>query len=200
MTALGTRTGEEKNRPFLEKIPENIIVLPKNKIDDDASQNTSTIPDYQKNMLLKIQKEIKDFDPEEFLQNTEAAYAFIIKNFSQGNLEKLSKFTTPTVHETFCKTVAHLNEQELTQMCEIIDTLAVDVEKAEIDESDLFDRKAKITVTIKTKQINVVYNAAGDAVENPAKVSTTITDTWTFQRSILSPDPIWLLSNMKRSN
>ncbi|CAO5677658.1 MAG: hypothetical protein NEHIOOID_00846 [Holosporales bacterium] len=200
MTALGTRTGEEKSRPFFEKIPENIIVLPKNKTNDDTDQNVSTLPDYQKNMLLKIQEELKDFDPEEFLKNAESAYAFIIKNFSQGNIEKLSQFTTPTVHGTFCKTIEQLNAKGLTQTCEIIDTLSVDVEKAEIDESDLFDRKAKITLIIKTKQINVVYNESGEAIENPAKVSTSITDIWTFQRSILSPDPIWLLCNMKRAN
>lgn len=200
MTTLGTRTGEEKEKTFFEKIPENIIVLPKNNSENDMIQDESTIPDYQRNKLLKIQKEINDFDAEEFLQNAQDAYAFILKNFSSGNKEKLARFTTQNVHATFCKMIDQLNEKQLTQACEIIDMLSIDIEKAEIDESDIFDKKAKITLVFKTKQINVVYDAAGEAVENPAKVSATIVDVWTFERSILNSERIWILSNIKRLN
>ena len=68
-----------------------------------------------------------------------------------------------------------------------------DIDKAEIVNAETRDRAAQITVRFVSQMITVTRDKAGTVVDgNPEKL-TDVTDVWTFERNLDSPDPNWLL-------
>ena len=61
-----------------------------------------------------------------------------------------------------------------------------------IEAADLRGTVADVTVRFVTDQINMTTGRDGDVVSGSDAV-TELTDLWTFQRDLSSPDPTWKL-------
>ena len=72
---------------------------------------------------------------------------------------------------------------------------SAEITNAKITKNDL----VKITVKFISEQVNLLKNKDGEIIEGDEQYIQNITDVWTFERSITSASPNWLLTSTKKS-
>jgi predicted lipid-binding transport protein (Tim44 family) len=121
--------------------------------------------------LLDIQMADPAFDTPKFLGGAREAYAQIVIAFAAGDRAGLRPLLSPDVYAAF--------DAGITARTAPAPTF-IKLHDARIVGSVLHGRTAEITLVF-TAQFS------GDADKN------TVTDVWTFERNLDSPDPNWVL-------
>jgi predicted lipid-binding transport protein (Tim44 family) len=117
--------------------------------------------------LLDIQLADRDFDTPKFLSGAREAYIRIVTAFAAGDRGALRTLLSPDVYSAFDAGISQRSGPAAA---------FVKLHDARIAGSALHDRLAEITVAF----------AAEFASGN-------VTDVWTFERNLDSPDPNWTL-------
>lgn len=163
---LGKRSGFEPNNK--QKKLNNSVEEKKEK----------TIPQLKENeqKFLAVYEAIDDFDHKHFLEGAKFAFETIINAFNKGDNKTLKNLLTEDVFSSF---ETAINEEKNNPGFQFYSLVVSGVEKTEISEENV-----NITLKITSEQFK-----DGDE-------STVIKkqDLWTFQKSIKSKSPIWLLS------
>jgi len=123
------------------------------------------------NGLLDIQIADPAFDAPKFLAGAREAYAQIVTAFAAGDRTALRPLLSPDVYAAF--------DVGINARTGPAPTL-IKLHDARIVGSALHGRTAEITVAFTAE-------FSGDAGKN------TVTDVWTFDRNLNSPDPNWTL-------
>ena len=168
---LGRRTGHEppqqpqaKPSPLSAPPPQSVAVETAETPETPETRETS--PD-SANGLLDIQLADRSFDTSRFLGGAREAYKMILDAFLRGDRETLRPLLAPDVMAAFEEAIK-TRETPPDPMTQLLD--------AKIVNAQMEGRQAEITVA---------FNA-----EFP---HGTITDVWTFARSVDSTDPSWHL-------
>ena len=199
-SVLGTKNGHEKKGSFFISTgaEENVVVLDKvEKSFKNDEEEVEILPDYQRRRLKPIFDSIDQFDADEFIENAEYAYEAIIGYFTKGDRKKLQQFLTKTVYKAFDSVLKEREKTKISYDTEILEFISSDIEESKVIENKKGGKTAQITVLFKTKQVVVSYDEAGNIIENPARVSVTQKDEWTFERLCENDDPTWLLSKTR---
>ena len=69
-----------------------------------------------------------------------------------------------------------------------------EITDAKISKNDI----AKITVKFVSEQVNILKNSKDEVIEGDENFIQNITDVWTFERSLTSTNPNWLLVSTKK--
>ena len=138
--------------------------------------------------IRQIEDESDNFNAEEFLAGAQAAFEMIISSFAKGDISDLVPFLDNDVYNNFDKVI-----QERLSAKETLENNLVRIVDCQIIEAKLIDKNASLTVKIVSEQINVTRSDDGTVVKGDADYVSTITDIWTFSRSIGSQDPNWVL-------
>ncbi|GHF15269.1 calcium-binding protein [Kordiimonas sediminis] len=159
----------------------------------DTRQDAATVVAFEANPavrqgLSEIQRADSRFNPAQFLEGAQGAYRMILEAFWQGDLETLKDFLSDDVYAQFAGAVDAREAAEQT-----LDNRLLDIEKAEITTAELNGRDAELTVTFNSEIIAVTRDKDGNAVEGNLSDTITVTDVWTFARSVKSRDPNWIL-------
>jgi predicted lipid-binding transport protein (Tim44 family) len=117
--------------------------------------------------ILDIQLADRSFDAPQFLAGAREAYARIVTAFAKGDRAELRPLLSPDVFAAFDAGIAARTEPAAG---------FVKLHDARIKASALHGRLAEVTVTF------IAQFATGE-----------VTDVWTFERNLDSPDPNWLL-------
>jgi predicted lipid-binding transport protein (Tim44 family) len=117
--------------------------------------------------ILDIQLADRSFDAPQFLAGAREAYARIVTAFAKGDRAELRPLLSPDVFAAFDAGIAARTEPAAG---------FVKLHDARINASALRGRLAEVTVAF------IAEFATGD-----------VTDVWTFERNLDSPDPNWLL-------
>ncbi len=117
--------------------------------------------------LLDIQLADRSFDAAKFLAGAREAYGRIVTAFAKGDRAELRPLLSPDVFAAFDAGIV-ARTQPAAAFLKLHD--------ASIKASTLHGRLAEITVTF------IAQFATGD-----------VTDVWTFERNLDSPDPNWAL-------
>jgi predicted lipid-binding transport protein (Tim44 family) len=189
-SVLGTRTGQEKpmdpsrNAFFESQEKDNIIVMPKQAI-------RSSLAEEQESLLTNQLKELKavmpDFDLKSFVPAAEKAFILIIKSYSQGNTKALKGLLDNLVYQQFCTAIKDRTDKNLRQETEI------DTVQGEVIATEIVSNKAQVTVRFKSDQVLVTFDQNNEIIDNPARFKTPVNDVWTFEKSLNSKNPTWLL-------
>jgi len=123
------------------------------------------------NGLVDIQIADPAFDTPKFLAGAREAYAQIVTAFAAGDRAALRPLLSPDVYAAF--------DTGITSRSGPAPTL-IKLHDARIVGSALHGRNAEITAAFTAE-------FSGDAGKN------TVTDVWTFDRNLDSPDPNWTL-------
>lgn len=186
---LGTRTGHErpfdsgKQDRFEGSTADNVIVMPKHavKVPDEAI--TSEV-DQQ---LFNLKKVAPDFNALAFKRAAENAFLMIIKAYSQGNLRILQGLLEESVYQQFSMALKEREEKRLTQQVEV-DSLESELVSIEVSQGTI-----QITMRFKSDQMIATFDEKGENMDNPACLKVHIVDLWTFEKSIKTKSPTWLL-------
>jgi predicted lipid-binding transport protein (Tim44 family) len=173
-----------RNAFFEQREKDNIIVMPKQSV-------KSSFIDEKESLLSGQLKDLKammpDFEARSFELTAEKAFNLIIKSYSQGNTKTLKELLDKFVYQQFCTAIKDRIDKNLQQETEI------DSVQAEIIAIEIVNNKAQITVRFKSEQILVTFDQNNQIIDNPARFKTSVNDIWTFEKSLKSKDPTWLL-------
>ena len=196
-SVLGTRTGEERPpfNPFERPAPAepeggNVIRMP--GTGPVAQTPEQRWGDYAERYAFAGLESIAGADPsfngKDFVNGARSAYEYIVTSFAQGNRDALRDLLSPDVFESFEGAIKAREERG-----EKVETTFVSIDKVWIEEAQLRDRIAQVTVQFTSKIISVTRNGAGDVVDGSTDRVTEVVDVWTFARQSGAADPNWHL-------
>ena len=166
---LGKRTGFEKatQENKHEKSPEKNTKV--DKITPELTENISK---------LKIAYEtISGFDHKQFLEGAKLAFETIINAFNKGDKKILKTLLTPKVFKYFEEAIDSKNIDPNYQF------FSLNIESVE----DVIVDSDNIQICVKFISEQFKNNDENTVIKKQ--------DTWTFQKSIKSSNPNWLLSS-----
>jgi predicted lipid-binding transport protein (Tim44 family) len=210
-SVLGTRTGQEKQRPadpFARRVrtPEpprganddKVVRLPGAAEDPRTRAAQPTAPDRWKDYAEPGSKLADGFDAiaaadpafnlAAFADGAKTAYEMIVVAFAAGNRDTLHNLLADDVYMSFTTAISQRESRDQT-----MDTTLVSIDKISFDDAALRGRSAQLTVRFAAKLVTATHDRAGNVVDgNPDKVVDMI-DIWTFARDVDSRNPNWKL-------
>ncbi|HZF76864.1 MAG TPA: Tim44/TimA family putative adaptor protein [Acetobacteraceae bacterium] len=197
-SVLGRRTGFERPpregtgaydpraaaRPADDAVPELPAAAPQ------VGGPRVTVPDARSPVgqaLARIRGVDPGFEPAAFLGGAESAFRMIVDAFARGDRQTLRALLADDTYAGFEGAITAREQAGHSQRSEVRS-----VQELGIDAADLRGTTADVTVRFVSDQVNLTTARDGSVVEG-AEAVTEITDLWTFQRDLRSPDPTWRL-------
>ncbi|WP_085219333.1 Tim44/TimA family putative adaptor protein [Allosphingosinicella indica] len=128
------------------------------------------------------------FDVARFLEGAQAAYRMILEAFWKGDREELRALVADDVRESF---EAAITQREADG--HVLNNRLVAIERAVIERAELVGHDARVTVRFDADIAAVTRDKDGGVVAGSLTDAVETHDLWTFQRSLASDDPNWLL-------
>jgi predicted lipid-binding transport protein (Tim44 family) len=204
-SVLGRKTGTE--RPPLDSYssPEaasaresNVISLPRSETRAPSSkpegpsveERLSSLPENSE--VLQPLREIAAADPsfeiKSFLKGAKAAYETVVTAYARGDRQTLRNLLAPEVFDSFSAVITERETREETTEFSFVGILSAD-----ITDASLSGQMAHVTVRFVSELVTAVRDRLGNVVEGDLKSVRRVTDVWTFERDVRSPNPNWRL-------
>ncbi|MBR0665038.1 Tim44 domain-containing protein [Roseomonas hellenica] len=148
------------------------------------------IPDPNTNVgqaLARIRAAEPGFDPAGFLAGAEGAFRMIVTAFAAGDRATLRSLLSDDTYAGFESAIAAREQAGETQRTEVRG-----LHEIAIDNAELKDRTASVTVRFVSDQVNLTLARDG-SIATGAEAVVELNDVWTFQRETGSGDPTWKL-------
>tara|TARA_A100000164_G_scaffold178248_1_gene158337 strand:+ start:222 stop:803 length:582 start_codon:yes stop_codon:yes gene_type:complete len=165
-SVLGKRTGFQKD-------------LSQNKPQQDKKTETKKeIPSLLDNQLKlqEVYMKVTDFDHKQFIEGAKKAFEIIITSFNNGDKKNLKNLVSKDVYTAFEKAIDEKQNDPSSQFYSLIVESIAD---AKVDSNT-------ISISINFISEQMLGDDEGKIVKNK--------DTWTFEKPINSPSPIWILT------
>ncbi len=196
---LGKRMGHEQSpreeisrKPYTksskqekEDGPDNVI--PMNDQVDIAPQGLPIDNSPKGQVIREIHEIDRNFNPDTFASQAEAAYEAIVIAFANGDRATLQDLLSEEVYNNFDRTITDREKSDLTMSTEILNVFS-----SEIDDASLQGKEAEVTVRFETEMISQTKDQDG-VVVNGDPHPHTVKELWTFARDLKSRNPNWLL-------
>ena len=165
-SVLGKRTGFQKN-----------ISQPKPQ-ETKKQEDVQKIPSLMDNetKFEAVYKKINNFNHREFLDGAKKAFEIIISSFNNGDKKTLKNLVSKDVYSAFEKAIDEKTNNPESQFYSLIVEGIADA-KVEND---------TISISVNFISEQMLNNDEGSIVKNK--------DTWTFEKSVNSSSPIWILT------
>jgi predicted lipid-binding transport protein (Tim44 family) len=189
---LGRRTGFERQAPAPQ--PQASQNAPGPVIEgqaEPASRATPrTLPEPASAVgqtLGRMRSIDRSFEPAAFLDGAEKAFRMIVAAFAEGNRATLQSLLSEETWRAFEQAIVAREASGQTQ----VSTIHA-IHSATIENAELRGDVASIVVRFVSDQTSLMQDKDGHPVVGTDAV-TEITDLWTFERKLSSPDPVWRL-------
>ena len=206
-SVLGTRTGHERRpdeprgrRPVESNDNGKVVRLPGAARDRASDLPTPKGLDERRwegiaergsplwENLDKLDSAEQGFDAKTFLEGAKGAYEMIVTAYAAGDRNMLRNLLARDVLESFTDAISEREKRK-----EQVDTTFVSLDNAKIEDVQIRDNSAQITVAFNSKLITATYDKDKKLIEgNPDKIED-VSDVWTFARDVGSNDPNWRL-------
>lgn len=199
-SVLGTRHGEERERPnpFAtseanaqqpeSRMPEDDIVAGLELAKPALPRNVSIADEGVEQKLVDLLRHDGGFDAGRFAQGAQDAFVMIVEAFAAGDRETLKDLLEPSVYNSFDGAIA---QREAAG--ENISTEIHAIRKVEIMDARVDSRAMYVTVRFIADETCVVRNREGSVLSGDPERITEMNDIWTFSRPLRTRDPRWFL-------
>jgi predicted lipid-binding transport protein (Tim44 family) len=183
---LGRKTG-------MEKPPTNEFTEEK----ESTSQHENIIPLHDGNQeqtvtasgIARLRQLDTNFNEREFISGSRSAFTWIVSAFADGDAMKLEPLLGPKLFKSFDQAI-----QERVAAGQKLETNIVSIKSAQIDEVSVEGNTASVTVEFVSDQIKVVRDTEENIIDGDPDIIENLTDLWTFNRDVTSPNPNWILT------
>ena len=190
-SVLGTGTEDAK-----------VIVVPKEHFDRVFKEMKKNRPesvlneiDTKKLSPLDVDlMKIPNFNKDVFISGAQRAFEFILNAFSKGDLKKLALLVNKDLLKKFEEVIDYRKQNGIEAETDLISFVKTEVESV----SFVDDSVVNIVVNFVSEQVNLLKNSDGEVIEGDENYVQTISDVWTFERSLKSSDNNWLLCSTKK--
>lgn len=128
------------------------------------------------------------FMPKSFIEGAKSAYEMIVTAFAQGDRKTLKSLLDKDVYDGFEAAIA-----ERESRGESIDFTFVGLPRVEISGAELDKKTAQVTIQYDAEVVSATKDKDGTLIEGNAEQVVTISDEWTFARTVRARDPNWKL-------
>lgn len=199
---LGTRHGEERERPNPLEHPTNIAGDTATGRVVDITDDVPWADDKKAEPLPKdifegegVADEMREllvvmprFDLPQFLDGAREAFPLIVEFFAKADLKTLKGLLSADVYTSFERAIearAARGETMMTEVHAVKTVKVIGVKK--------IDRMAFIKLRFLADETCVIRDREGTILSGHPDKITTMNDVWTFGRDIRSKDPTWYL-------
>ena|SRR5574344_1558752 len=195
---LGTRPTEVTKTEISNESAAKIFDIIMKEAEKNSSPKTtdslSSIPEEELQGVDKILSKIPNFNKEKFISNAKRAFEIIISAFSKGDTQTLEMLVNKNLYKKFQEIIEQRSNEGITAETDFIGFENAEITEAKISKNDI----AKITVKFISEQVNILKNKENEVIEGDENFIQNITDIWTFERSLTSTNPNWLLVSTKK--
>ena len=189
-SVLGTREGFEPTAAPIDEVkPRAKFDVVEGGPDRDISDNTTDPASTQ--ALVAMKTADPSFNVTDFLKGARAAYEMILMAFDKGDIDRIRPFLGSDIGNTFAEAIADRATQGLTITSTFGGIRELTLTEATYDPST---KLAQIDVRFGAELSRVVKDANGTVIEGSPTAIIRQRDTWTFARTIGTPDPNWHLA------
>ncbi len=192
-SVLGKRTGHDA-RPLVRAADERGLPLTVPRAPEPQAEPRDAAPKpiepRAEQGLRAIVAGEPGFDVSRFLDGAQAAYRMTLEAFWRGDEGALGDLCVPDVRDAFAAAIATRREAG-----ETLDNRLVRIDRAQIVETQVQGKEARITVRFDADIAAVTRNAEGEMVAGTMTDAVETHDVWTFARTLKSNDPNWKLAD-----
>jgi predicted lipid-binding transport protein (Tim44 family) len=202
---LGTKTGEERERPNPFTAPvepkaaardsvtdpiirDDIVTLPLDDIKSALPRNVTLANAGVEQGLTEIARADRSFDAARFAVNAQDAFVLIVEAFAAGERDTLRNLLEPQVYTAFEGVI-----KERETRGEKLSSEIHSVRKMEFMDVKFDGRLALVTIRFIADETCVVRDSDNVILSGDPDRITEMNDIWTFSRLVKNRDPIWLL-------
>ena len=158
--------------------------------------NESNVTQNAENMspLDKELMKIPNFDKNTFLKGAQKAFEMILSSFSKGDAVTLSKLVNKDLLKKFEEVIEERKAEGLVSETDLIGFITTEVESVNF----VGQNKVNLVVKFVSEQVNLLKNAEGEVVEGDENYVQTISDVWTFEKSLNPKINNWLLCSTRK--
>lgn len=142
----------------------------------------------------KALQKIPGFNRDKFLNSAKKAFEIIVTSFAKGDVKTLETLVSKNLLKKFKEIIGKRQEEGISAETDFIGFDEAVIADAKIDKNDL----VKISVKFVSEQVNILRGKNGEVIEGDENFIQSITDVWTFERSLHATTPAWLLSSTKK--
>lgn len=202
-SVLGTRPTVEKRIRLSKENAEKLYNILKNEADKMSAEEKSNASKVQEltplneddlDDLSKVLRKIPNFNKDKFIKSAERAFEVITTAFNNADIETLEMLVSSKLLKKFQEVIESRKDKGISAETDFIGFSKVEILNAEIKA----DKTARIAVEFVSEQVNILRDAKGDVIEGDENYIQNITDIWTFERSISSTTPNWILVSTKK--
>ena len=205
--ALGTKTGHENPEEWFNgkssrggdtPDPNDKVVqfpgqdMQSQPIPDDHS-DVSSVADLE-SPLGKTLIAAKGIEPEfnavRFVEGSRAAYEMILMAYETGDKDTLRPLLAPDVMDSFEGAIDSRKNEGLSVDARFIGLRSSKIMDARLDDAT---NTIQIDVRFDAEMIVAVRDANGEIVEGDPEMVRRMNDLWTFERTLGTDDPSWVL-------
>ena len=190
-TVIGQRTGFDGSPSGTERDNMGVSLPPEAvrniQFPEEALSSSSLTPALEEG-INKIQAVDPAFQLDHFLRGAATAFEMIVEAFAAGDKNTLKPLLSPSVFKSFASALQDRAEAQQT-----VETKIIALKEPEVISIDIKGKQEEIVLKFVSEQIIVTKNAEGKILDNPAHLTLTMNDIWTFSRPIGSKNPNWVL-------
>lgn len=194
-SVLGKRTGHEQPLAPVEDRTITPASTPIEEARAPSSNQASTV--FEATAATGVRAIVAaepQFDVGRFVEGAKAAYRLILEAYWRGDEDALVALTSQDVRAAFAESIADRH-----QAGHILDNRLVNIENASISEASLSGRLARVTVRFDADIAAVTRDADGNVIAGSMTDAVPTHDVWTFERTVRSDDPNWILVDTDES-
>ena len=190
---LGTRPqGEKLSDESAAKIFD--IIMKEAEKHKKQEENKEDIKDVNLTETKKTLAQIPNFEETNFLTGAKRAFEIVLTAFSKADLETLEMLVSKSIYNKFKDIIEKRKAEGITAELDFIGFDKAEIVGAKISKNNI----AKITVEFVSEQVNLLKDKDGNIIEGDEQYIQTITDRWTFEKSVTSTNPNWILVSTKK--
>ena len=198
---LGSRPSESERKMAEEKAAKIFEMImhegEKKEAEAQSAVSTETLAqpvDENMSETDKVLASIPGFNKQQFLENAKKAFELIVSSFSKGDTQTLEMLVSQKLIAKFQEVLNQRQADGITAETDLIGFDSAEITKAQINKNNIIN----ITVKFISEQVNLLKNKKGEVIEGDEQYIQNITDVWTFERSLTSTSPNWMLVSTKK--
>lgn len=184
-----SREGAEKLYNLLKSEAEKELKIDTSKIEELVPLDSKPLSEIDAILVT-----IPNFKKDSFINGAKKAFQVITEAFNKADIETLKMLVSKSIFNKMQEVIKQRKEDNITAETDFICFEKVDIIKASINDK----QKALISVEFVSEQVNLLRNKDNEIIEGDENYIQTITDVWTFERSLDAKTLNWVLVSTKK--
>ncbi len=201
---LGKKTGNEsdivekftqKKTNYKESDPDSVTNT-KSRSKNNFGKQTLHSDKKINNSINQILKIDPNFETSSFCDGAKKAFEFILKEYSNNNLEGLVKLVSKNMYTAFESQIKEREKAGESLEITVISVKDPEIKNIKIEKKNI----AHIKLCFDSEQVQIMKDKNGKIIDGDNNQILAIKESWTFSKNLKSDDPNWILEEIEENS